>query len=115
MSKRMVGDVVVVVIDEIGECTFSRDPMFPLEVHMGKRETVARAFAAVIELLDLCSTIVPTSTAHSHIQSGLELVLANYDFLLERFMEQVEFSDSLREAAAEGWLADANVNVSPKP
>lgn len=115
MNKRMVGEVIVVVIDEIGECTFARDPMFPEVIDMSKKETAARAFAAVVEMLELCSTLVPTSRAQSYIQSALELTLANYQFLLERFVDQVEFSDSINEAAGTGWQSELNPNVSPKP
>ena len=115
MNRRMIGEVITVVIDEIGECTFTRDPMFPQVIDMSKKETAARAFAAVVELIDLCSTLVPTSRAQSYLQSALELTLANYDFLLERFVDQVEFSDSINEAAGTGWQSELNPNVSPKP
>lgn len=115
MGKRMIGDVVVVVIDEIGEVTFTRDPMYPQVINMTKKETTERAFAAVIELIDLCSTLVPTSKAQSYLQGALELVLASHDFLLERFTDQVEFSNSVDEAAGTGWQSELNPYVSRKP
>jgi len=105
VHKRMIGDVVVVVIDEIGETAFFRDPMIRGTVEISKKETAERAFAAVVELVDLCSTLVPTSAAQSKLQSALELTLANYDFLLERFTEQLEFNESLGEAANMGRYA----------
>jgi len=110
VDKRMVGDIFVVVVDEIGEVTFARSPMFPDNVELSKKETLDRVFCALIELLDLCSTLVPTSRAQSYIQSALELTLANYDHLKERFTEQVEFIDSLGEAADSGWLLEGNTH-----
>jgi len=112
VKKRMIGDVVVVVIDNIGEVTFSRDPMFPGEVSIGKKETVERAFAAVVELVDLCGTIVPTSAAGFELQKALELLLRDFGFLAERLADQVEFSDSVSEAAGTGWQSD--INAHPK-
>lgn len=115
MFKRMIGDVVVVVIDEIGEVTFTRDPMFPQVIDISKKETAARAFAALVELVELCSTLVPTSRSQSYFQSGLELLLANHNFLLERFVDQVEFSDSIGEAAETGGQSELNVHPRRRP
>jgi len=108
MNKRMIGDVFIVVIDEIGEVTFARDPMHPHIVELSKKESVERCFAAVIELIDVCSTLVPTSKSQFYLQSALELLLASRDFLQERFTEQVEFSDSLGEAAGTVGLLEGN-------
>lgn len=108
MNKRMIGDIFVVVIDEIGEVTFARDAMFPGVVEMSKKESTTRCFAAVAELLELCSTLVPVSKANFHILSALELLLSEWTFLQERFIEQVEFNDSLDEAAGTGRLLESN-------
>lgn len=111
--KRMIGDVIVVVIDEIGEVTFSRDPMFPGDVTLSKKETVARAFAAVVELVDLCSTVVPVSSAQFELLKALELLLRDQDFLTERLSEQIEFTRSVEEAAGTGWQSEIIARRKP--
>jgi len=108
MKERMIGDVYVVVIDEIGEVTFARDAMFPGVVEMSKKESASRCFAAIFELLEVCSTLVPVSSAQFSIIQATELLLANRAFLQERFIEQVEFNDSLDEAAGTGRLLEGN-------
>jgi len=108
MKERMIGDIFVVVIDDIGEVTFARDAMFPSVVEMSKKESASRCFAAVIELLEVCSTLVPVSAAQFAILQATELLLANRAFLQERFIEQVEFNDSLDEAAGTGRLLEGN-------
>lgn len=109
MNKRMIGDIFVVVIDEIGEVTFARDPMFPHVIEMSKKEATSRCFDAVIELLDMLSTLVPVSKAQFCILQAFELLLAERVFLQERFTEQVEFNDSLDEAAGTSGLLEGNV------
>jgi len=109
MNKRMIGDIFVVVIDEIGEVTFARDPMFPHVVEMSKKESTSRCFDAVIELLDMLSTLVPVSKAQFCILQAFELLLAERVFLQERFIEQVEFNVLLDEAAGTGGLIDDSV------
>jgi len=114
VSKRMIGDIVVVVIDEIGEVTFTRDPMFPLEITVGKKETLERAFAAIIELVDLCSTFVPVSAPQFELLKALELLLRDRSFLTERLVDQIEFSDSINEAAGTGWQSEGILHTHPK-
>jgi len=109
VNERMIGDIFVVVVDEIGEVTFAHDVMFPGVVEMSKKETTARCFAAVIELISLASTLVPVSDSQFKLQQALELLLAHRAFLEERFTEQVEFQDSLDEAAGSGRLLEGNV------
>ena len=94
MRKNMVGEVVVVVIDEIGEVTFSRDPMFPAVVHIKKKETVERALQAVVELLDVVATVLPTSPAQFEVLKAQEFLLRDFPKLLDRLTEQVEFYES---------------------
>lgn len=108
MNKRMIGDVFVVVVDEIGEVTFARDPMFPHIVEISKKETIARSFDAVVELLDVCSTLVPVSKTQHLIMQALESILRERVYLQERLTEQVEFSDSLDEAADRDRLLEGN-------
>jgi len=108
MNERMVGDIYVVVIDEMGEVTFARDLMFPAVVEMSKNESASRCFAAVIELIEVCSTVVPVSPAQFHLMQALESLLAQRKFLQERFVEQVAFNDSLDEAAGSGRLLEGN-------
>jgi hypothetical protein len=104
----MIGDVFIVVVDEIGEVTFARDPMIPHVVEMYKKETVTRCFAAIIELVDVCSTLVPVSAAQFELQKAFELLLRDQDFLTERLFEEVEFSDSVEEAAGLVGLLEGN-------
>lgn len=113
MNKHMIGDIFVVVIDEIGEVTFARAPMFPHNVEIGKKESAARCFAALVELLSLCSTLVPVSKTQFNILKATESMLAEWTFLLERFTEQVEFSDSLGEAAGSLGLLDDTTHKRP--
>lgn len=96
MRKNMVGDVVVVVIDEIGEVTFMRDPMQPHIVEISKKETTERALAAVAELLDIAATVLPTSPAQFEVLKAKEFLLKDFKFLLDRLTEQVEFSSSVQ-------------------
>jgi len=110
VSKRMIGEIIVVVIDEIGEVTFSRDPMFPQAINISRKETVARAFSALIELVDLCSTFVPVSAPQFELMKALELLLRDQDFLTERLVEQVEFYESVDQAAVRGGKDDVNAS-----
>lgn len=110
VSKRMIGDVVIVVIDEIGEVTFSRDPMFPLAINISRKETVERGYAAIIELVDLCSTFVPVSAAQFKLMQALELLLRDRAALQERLTDQIEFYESIDEAAGTGGTANANAS-----
>jgi hypothetical protein len=96
MRKNMVGEVIAVVIDEIGEVTFLRDPMFPAVVEIKDKETTERALAAVVELLDICATVLPTSPAQFEVLKAKELLLKDFKWLLERLTEQVEFTDCIR-------------------
>jgi len=108
MNGRMIGDIYVVVIDQVGEVTFARSPMWPETVELSKKEASSRCFAAVIELLDLCSTLVPVSRTQFLIMQALEALLTERGFLLERFIEQVEFNDSLDEAASSDRLLEGS-------
>jgi hypothetical protein len=105
---RMIGDIFVVVVDEIGEVTFARSPMWPQTVELSKKETTGRCFDAVVELLDLCSTLVPVSKTQFLIMQAMESLLTERGFLLERFIEQVLFNDSLDEAASGDRLLEGN-------
>jgi hypothetical protein len=97
MRKNMIGDVVVVVIDEIGEVTFLRDPMQPHIVEISKKETTERALAAVVEVLDIAATVLPVSPAQFEVLKAKEYLLKDFRWLLDRLTEQVEFSDSVRK------------------
>jgi hypothetical protein len=114
MNKRMIGEIVVVVIDEIGEVTFARDPMYPLMIAVGRKETLERAFTAMIELVDLCSTFVPVSAAQFALRNALELLLRDQAFLTERLMDQVEFSDGTHEAADLGGQLNTSLKRKSK-
>lgn len=92
MRKNMVGEVILVVIDEIGEVTFLRDPMFPAVVEIKDKETTERALAAVVELLDIAATVLPVSPAQFKVLEAREFLLRDFRFLWERLTEQVEFS-----------------------
>jgi len=92
MRKNMIGEVILVVIDEIGEVTFLRDPMFPSVVEIKDKETTERALAAVVEILDIAATVVPTSPAQFKVLEAREFLLRDFKFLLERLTEQVEFT-----------------------
>jgi len=96
MRKNMVGDVVVVVIDEIGEVTFMHDPMQPHIVEISKKESLERALAAAVECLDVVATLIPTSPAQFKVLEGKEFLLRDFRFLLERLTEQVEFSQGVQ-------------------
>lgn len=96
MRKTMIGDVIVVVIDEIGEVTFARDPMQPHIVEISKKETTERALAAAVELLDVVATVLPTSPAQFEVLKAKEFLLKDFKFLLDRLTEQVEFSASVQ-------------------
>lgn len=97
MRKNMIGEVVAVVIDEIGEVTFLRDPMFPGVVEIKSKETAERALAAVVELLDICASVLPTSPAQFDVLKAKEYLLKDFKWLLDRLTEQVEFTDGVRK------------------
>lgn len=97
MKTRMVGDVVLVVIDEIGEVTFFHDPLQPDTVEIGKKETIVRAVAAIVEVLDTVAQLLPTSKSQFYVQGALELVLANFGWFVDRLTEQTEFNSSVRK------------------
>lgn len=96
MRKNMIGEVIAVVIDEIGEVTFLRDPMFPAIVEIKDKETTERALAAVVEMLDICSVVCPVSPAQFKMLEAKEFLLRDFKFLLERLTEQVEFFRDVR-------------------
>lgn len=96
MKKHMVGDVVVVVIDEIGEVTFFRDPLQPHIVEIGKKESVERAYLACVELVDFAAQIIPVSPAQYELLKALEYLQKDQKWLVDRLSEQVEFSDAVR-------------------
>lgn len=93
MRKNMIGDVYVVVIDEIGEVSFLHDPMQPHIVEISKKETTERALAAVVEILDVAAQVIPVSAAQFKCLEAKEFLLRDFAFLLERLTEQVEFND----------------------
>lgn len=97
MNKSMVGDVVMTVIDEIGEVTFFRDPMYKDTVEIGKKETAARAIAAVVEAIEICELVVGVSRVGAKLTSAKELLLVNFEFHVNLLIEQTDFNSSVRK------------------
>ena len=96
MRKPMIGDVVIVVIDEIGEVAFMRDPMEPSVIAITKKETCQRVMAATVEMLDFIRGVLPVSVAHFKVCEAMEYLLRDHDYLLDRLTEQVEFNRDVR-------------------
>lgn len=94
MRKEMLGDTVVVVIDEIGEVTFSHEVLQAGVGHISKHETVERALAAVVELIEVAQLFLPTCAAQFELLKAKELVLRDFERLRDRLTEQAEFSQS---------------------
>ena len=97
MKKNMVGDTFVVVIDEIGEVTFQHE-ILPARIgHVSEHETAERAIAAVIELIEVAENIVGVSQVGAKLTSAKELLLVNFEFHVNRLIEQTEFNASVRK------------------
>lgn len=98
MSKNMVGDTFVVVIDEIGEVTFQHDILPARVMHISEHETAERALAAVLELIDVCHSIVGISATGFHLLKAQEQLLVDYKKHLDRLAEQTEFTRSVQQS-----------------
>jgi len=97
MKTQMVGDTFVVVVDEIGEVTFRHDILPARVMHISEHETAERALAAVLELLDVCATVVGVGATGFHIQKATEQLLKDYKPIHDRLVEQTEFYRSARQ------------------
>lgn len=95
MQKQMIGDVVVVVIDEIGEVTFLASRELPGIVGISKKETLTRVLAAIGECLHVVASALPVSAAQFEALKAHELLMQQFGPILERLTEQAEFTDSL--------------------
>jgi hypothetical protein len=97
MQKHMVGNTFVVVIDEIGEVTFQRDVLFKHTTVVDRKETAARCMAAVVELLDVAQEFVGISAGSFEVLKARELLLRDFEKLVNRLAEQAEFNDSAQQ------------------
>lgn len=97
MRKSLIGDVYVVVIDEIGEITFSHDVMEKRFEVYDNKETADRVLASLIELLDVVHHVLPTSAADFKLMQAMELIQGQFGPLRDRLVEQNEFTDSARQ------------------
>lgn len=97
MRKLMVGDVVVVVIDEIGEVTFCDHVMNDLVGVCSDLETAERTMQAVSEMMYIAWRILPACPAGYHLLKAWEAVQADFKPLCDRLSEQYEFSRTARK------------------
>ncbi len=97
MKKSMVGDTFVVVIDEVGEVTFQHDILPPCVAHISEHKTAERAVAAVLELIEVAEQIVGTGRVGQLLHGAKELLLVNFEFHVNRLIEQSEFQGSARK------------------
>jgi hypothetical protein len=97
MRKHMIGDTVVVVIDEIGEVTFCHECLFDRVGVCSDMETAERTMAAIVELLVTVGKVLPVSAAGFEVEKALELLLRDFEPLTNRLSEQFEFSQSARK------------------
>lgn len=96
MKKQMIGDTYVVVIDEIGEVTFMHEVLPDTVQHASEHETAERAMAAVVELIEVAERICGVGQVGAKLTGAKELLLVNFEFHVNRLIEQSEFSDSAR-------------------
>jgi len=96
MQKQMRGDTFIVVIDEIGEVTFQHDILPARVQHISEHETAERAMAAVLELIEVAENVVGVGRVGQLLTGAKELLLVNFEFHVNRLIEQSEFSDSAR-------------------
>lgn len=97
MKKHMIGDTFVVVVDEIGEVTFEHIVLQDAVDHISENETAERAVAAVVELIEVAERVVGVSQVGAKLTSAKELLLVNFEFHVNRLIEQSEFSSSARK------------------
>lgn len=97
MRKQMLGDTYVVVVDEIGEVTFSHEVLSAGVAHISEHETVERAMAAVVELIEVAELFLGVCAASFELRKAKELLLRDFDRLLDRLVEQSEFSHSVQQ------------------
>jgi len=97
VNKSLVGETFVVVIDEIGEITFHRDVMFKTIQYYDNKETAERVLAAVLELLEVATAVLPTCAADALIMKAMEMILAQFKPLRDRLAEQAEFTQSVQQ------------------
>jgi hypothetical protein len=97
MRKNMIGDTFVVVIDEVCEVTFSHEVLQAGVAHISEHETVERALAAVVELIEVAELFLGVCAASFELHKAKDLLLRDFDGLRRRLVEQSEFSRSARQ------------------
>lgn len=95
MRKNMYGDVVVCVIDEIGEVTFCEVVMHKTVGVCSDIETAERTLAAVAELLNIVASVLPVSASGFAAKQAFELLMRDFKPLADRLSEQIEFQRSV--------------------
>lgn len=96
MKKQMVGDVVVTVIDEIGEVTYCHDAMQKDVYCCSDRESEIRTMAAVLELIEVAEQLCGVSQVGAKLTSAKELLLVNFEWHVDRLSERNEFKRDVR-------------------
>ena len=97
MRKEMIGDTFIVVIDEIGEVTFSHQVLQAGVSDISKNETTERALAAVVELIEVAELFLGVCAASFELRKAKELLLRDFAGLRDRIAEQSEFSQSVQQ------------------
>lgn len=94
MRKEMVGDVVIVVIDEIGELTFevSHGPVDLVTVK--DNETKERVVSALCEMLDCVWRSLPTCAAGFEAAKALDLLSRDFSRIVDRIADPVSLDDA---------------------